>query len=664
MGFENARDSYSDLTNIKNGQRDQKHLSEGKLVKGTSGKSLKKQTSFRKKEGGGGCFSVRDAASASAVATGDIGGYGNFASGASAFSGQAENLERGFSSYNDLFYEPCEVDANDEEQLPIWEMTGSDPWKIDYFLAAAGGENSNQIHSNTSSIAECERIFTVPEVYDLMQMRKHSAHKLMRNDSKFDGTDQELCGNILSCFNPWKQSVTPIKGVQDPDFSDAMPGHLHGVPSKNSTVSHEGEQQNLKSSMKHSSMAVQLYFGMPASIRKSFHPSLYKVHLDDLVEEGDDGGSAYVRKRASIVGYDHNITYASGVTDGVDSDASSTLSKSMKRKVYFSELKRVLHVRKFTPKESIEIWYQREDFEYFRSEMTLLVQENEASRELAQVWFEAHENGRKGTGQPLKTCEEGIDDSHGRRTVDSNFGSPAKQTTSRSEYWWHDYDHSRRGLERYASPGQARQILASYKVAVHKVLGEQQRQRLLSYFCIPGSLNPDKIAEVYHEYTAWSRDLALAAGASDADAVSTNFDDDKRHTREYYMLKQVVASGFKVHKRMPKFMYPKCITPTGFIDERETLYVDGKKTSGLLDRVVKIMSKSSPSLTGEEAREEMSHLHTKDLQGPVSPSLLVSLHAQERTNGKLVGDLDQNKARAEALQKSMAEKAKNFPFHQ
>ena len=166
--------------------------------------------------------------------------------------------------------------------------------------------------------------------------------------------------------------------------------------------------------------------------------------------------------------------------------------------------------------------------------MTLLVVEDGAMREVAEVWLETNERERKGssTGELLEAAEDGGDDS----------GNVITHTRSASgtKYWWHDYDHSRRGLERYASPGQARQILASYKVAVQKVLGEQQRQRLLGCLCVPGANDPEKIAEIYHEYTAWSRDLALAAGASDWDALRTNFDDDRRHTREYYMLKQVV----------------------------------------------------------------------------------------------------------------------------
>ncbi len=79
---------------------------------------------------------------------------------------------------------------------------------------------------------------------------------------------------------------------------------------------------------------------------------------------------------------------------------------------------------------------------------------------------------------------------------------------------------------------------------------------------------------------------------------------------------------------------------------------------------MKRMTNRSPSLTGDEAREEMSHLHAKDLQGPVAPSLMASLHAREQANSKVVGDVEQKKTKVELMQKSMSEKAKNFPFQQ
>jgi hypothetical protein len=269
--------------------------------------------------------------------------------------------------------------------------------------------------------------------------------------------------------------------------------------------------------------------------------------------------------------------------------------------------------------------------------MTLLVQEDQASRELAEVWLEAHENGSSSSG-----------------TRQSSFAPSGEEEStivgqrSHSRYqWYHQYNHSRRGLERYASPGQARQILASYKVAVQKVLGEQHRQRLLNCLCIPGSYNPDRIAKVYIEYTAWSRDLALAAGASDADAVRTNFDDDKRHTREYFMLKQVVACGFKVHKHMPQFMYPKCITPAGYLDETESLYslddADKKRPGLLLDTITASLGRSNKS---------------KATRKDVAPQEIENCQQQQQLAGSNA------KPSQDFIQQSMAEKAKNYPFLQ
>lgn len=318
-----------------------------------------------------------------------------------------------------------------------------------------------------------------------------------------------------------------------------------------------------------------------------------------------------------------------------------------------------------------------------------MIQEDGASREVAEVWLEAHDPRVSTCSEEGGTSEEenegGDGNVNGRLTRNQSCDSSSKS-------WWHNYDHSRRGLERYASPGQARQILASYKVALHKVLAEQQRQRLLSCLFIPGARDPEKIAEVYHEYTAWSRDLALAAGASDADAVRTNFDDDKRHTREYYMLKQVVASGYKVHKFMPQFMLPKCITPRGFLDEAESLYYDDSNTiqhagragsrRGSKTSIVGSMVRSAAAgviapkdnLSGEEARNEMSRIDSVDLDGPVSPALAPSLEAKGKKSGtssKKVNGSSSSSSRMQGHEKgepikkmSMAEKAKNYPFQQ
>lgn len=163
-----------------------------------------------------------------------------------------------------------------------------------------------------------------------------------------------------------------------------------------------------------------------------------------------------------------------------------------------------------------------------------------------------------------------------------------------------------------------------------------------------------------------SRDLALAAAASDADAVRTNcklcslflfslcyqlhknlhpllsVDEDKRHTREYYLLKQCISCGNLVHKHMPQFMLPKCISPKGFLDESKTLYM--RRAGSLSD--------------GVEARAEMSLLNSP-VAGPVAPALVPSLQANKEwfaAKSSFIG--------SGVHSKSLAEKAKNYPFQQ
>ena len=126
----------------------------------------------------------------------------------------------------------------------------------------------------------------------------------------------------------------------------------------------------------------------------------------------------------------------------------------------------------------------------------------------------------------------------------------------------------------------------------------------------------------------------------------TIVDEDKRHTREYYLLKQCIASGNLVHKHMPQFMLPKCISPKGFLDETKTLYT--RRTGSLAD--------------GAEARAEMSLL-SSPVAGPVAPALVPSLQANKEwlynsTKPCAVG------SGVLVHSKSLAEKAKNYPFQQ
>jgi len=177
--FQGARDSYVDLLEIKAKKEDE---SKKKLTKSTTsssrrerivdnllnGNTEKRQTSFRpsKKEP------------------------------------QSINNNK-----VNITYEPVEIDEESDDDINwlIWEMTTSNPWR----------DNITTMEERTTSIAACERIFTVPEVYDELQcglvgdlsslvLRDNSSTTASINGGDVVGP----CGNILQCFNPWKQQMT------------------------------------------------------------------------------------------------------------------------------------------------------------------------------------------------------------------------------------------------------------------------------------------------------------------------------------------------------------------------------------------------------------------------------------------------------------------------
>ena len=652
MGISNAKDSFADLLDVQEQKRQQQagpSLNNGGGRQGGN----KKGTSFRLRKNPNG---VGGEGAGSPTLGGGRGGVIN---ARDSLPDLMRMQQAAKAQTNDPRYEPAEVSKEqDEDEWPIWEMTELSSWQ-----RGAPKSIPCVAPSRSHPLSECERIFTVPEVYEELQANsKHPSSMALR----YPDDEEETCGeecSIFSCLAPWART---------PQFPGA---ENLGVRQPLLSLERERETKIVtpeESALELSSMAVHLYLSMPSLTRRSFAPSMFKVSMDRA------------KGRNAIMTGDNQRLFIEGEGEKLDREPPEDKKKY---RVHFSELKRVLRVRKFTPEEASAVWFGRYDFEHFKAEMTLLIQEEECQRELAEAWLATTGGLKDGLRRRQSTNSEdedydeekkdGIDhaenssDENSIKKADSDLSSGSIGSSSKPK-WWHQYEHSRRGLERYASPGQALQIMASHKVALRKVLGEQTTQRLLNFLCIPGALNPDKIAEIYHEYTAWSRDLALAAGASDADAVRTNFDDEKRHTREYYMLKQVVASDYRVHRHMPQFMMPNCITPKGYLDEAETLYYNSKKKmtkSGSTGSLASSKSKTgslrirSESLTGEEARAEMSRVDRDSLVGPIAPSLVPALQPGSRlAKQTTVAELSPNARLKNKSNKRLGDKAKNYPF--
>lgn len=188
-----------------------------------------------------------------------------------------------------------------------------------------------------------------------------------------------------------------------------------------------------------------------------------------------------------------------------------------KNHVTFTPMARFTSIKSFNDMDELEkssIWWQKEDYDEFRKTGRLV------SKAILQggseIWLASNQSWQlpnQGKSATLRRALENAD------------------TEDTDEKWWHKFGHSRRGLEHIASMDEGRQRQANVRNSVKAVLIEQRRQRAFH------REDPDKVRMVSLQYTSWAKDLALASGASDADCVTKNFDDENRKSREFYLLK-------------------------------------------------------------------------------------------------------------------------------
>jgi len=270
------------------------------------------------------------------------------------------------------------------------------------------------------------------------------------------------------------------------------------------------------------------------------------------------------------------------------------------RKVRFSPTLRIVPIRPLhamKAEEKSNYWWQRQDFDHFKQEVFVLAKPQEDKTDCSRVLLlddkqqEALQKRSKGKSKSKDSFEKVDTRSMKKALIEKEVieKESMKKAIIEKEViekeWWHKYGDSRRGLEKFACAREYDQSVASIFSAIQKVLWEQscmRRQRQCCSFFFGNNLrreeqDAERLARIYHEYTAWSRDLALAAAASDRDAVQTDFDDSKRKTREFFLLKQFFHHGRRVHKYMPQFMLPqkhgessKVLKPEGFLDEHDS----------------------------------------------------------------------------------------------
>ena len=203
--------------------------------------------------------------------------------------------------------------------------------------------------------------------------------------------------------------------------------------------------------------------------------------------------------------------------------------------VTFSPMARVVTVKSrndMTLDEKSDVWWQKSDYEDFRK----------TGRIITRAMLE-------GGGEIWLTG--GSTTSNATKKKKNEDGSDSAET---GDKWWHKFGHSRRGLEHVVSIEEGRQRQMNVKTAIRAVLDEQARQKMYK------REDAEKLRHVALHHTMWARDLALASGASDADAVDQSFSEGRK-SREFFLLKMSrnkapTGSAKLDPKNVPLFMQP------------------------------------------------------------------------------------------------------------
>jgi hypothetical protein len=205
-----------------------------------------------------------------------------------------------------------------------------------------------------------------------------------------------------------------------------------------------------------------------------------------------------------------------------------------------------------TGEEKACVWFQKSDYEDFRKTGRIITKAMLEGG--SEIWLTSSLRSTD-KSQQVKPGGQGVASTGSR--ADNKENPPHKPLLVPGDKWWHKFGHSRRGLEHIVSFDEGRQRQANVRNAIHAVLEEQARQRRYR------KEDPEKLRGVSIHNTNWARDLALAAGASDADAVRSSFAEDRK-SREFFLLKMAARSDSATvnnSSRVPEFMQPALHSP-------------------------------------------------------------------------------------------------------
>ncbi len=300
----------------------------------------------------------------------------------------------------------------------------------------------------------------------------------------------------------------------------------------------------------------------PAGVGAKVMPK-QKGLLNGIVATNGMQMKGILRKASTFSRNNLNEAIGSGgnSTDGAAKRRSlfpsyETANKAKKNlNVEFSPMARVLTVKSHKDMDDEEkggIWWQRSDYEEFRKTGRMITKAMLEGG--SEIWLATNQSWLLPNKDRQSTLKHAVSLAEQHAAFSKGDISAKKEYEETRDKWWHKFGHSRRGLEHIASIDEGRQRQTNVKTALRAVIEEQRRQKVFH------REDPEKLRMVSIQHTSWARDLAFAAGASDADAVQRNFDDGSRKSREFYLLKFSRSNQMKVHSTqkasVPAFMKP------------------------------------------------------------------------------------------------------------
>jgi hypothetical protein len=193
------------------------------------------------------------------------------------------------------------------------------------------------------------------------------------------------------------------------------------------------------------------------------------------------------------------------------------------------------------------IWWQRSDYDDFKKAGRIIAKAMLQGG--SEIWLETSNAwGKKQEKRGEKKANNGASSEY--ISALRKYGAfeeekKVDENDNVGDKWWCKFGHSRRGLEHIVSIEEGRQRQRLVNASVTAVLEEQRRQRLTR-------VDHKKISAISMQYTSWAKDLALAAGAADEEAVKSNFSSNKH--RISYLKSKLLNSEKKVGHPCARFI--------------------------------------------------------------------------------------------------------------